>query len=174
MTDKNIVLCGFMGCGKTTVGRLLAARLGYTFVDMDEYIEAKQGCSVTEIFNTQGEAAFRRMETKAAEELGQQSRTVIACGGGTVLQPENVAALKQNGWLFFLEVSPETVLHRLKQDTTRPLLAQNKTEAVFSLLTKRQPLYKNAADFTLSAESAPGQLVAMIEQQLQNERNKIL
>ena len=152
---KSIVLCGFMGSGKTVTGTLLAQKLNLPFVDMDQYIEQKSGMTVSEIFATKGEAAFRKMETEAATELGKMGGQVIACGGGAVLRPENVTALKQNGVLFYLQVSPKTVLHRLERDTTRPLLAtENKAERIFHLLGEREPLYRTAADYTVDANGS--------------------
>lgn len=148
---QNIVLCGFMGSGKTVTGKLLAERLGIPFVDMDLYIEQKAGMAVSEIFAAHGEATFRRMETEAATELGASEGTVIACGGGTVLRPENVTALKQNGRLFYLQVAPQTVQRRLTQDTTRPLLAGDKAERIFTLLAEREPIYRAAADHSIDA-----------------------
>ena len=94
---ENLILCGFMGCGKTTVGRRLAALSGRELVDMDAYIEKEQGKTVREIFAALGESAFRQMETDAARALSQKNGLVIASGGGTVLNPENVRLLRQSG-----------------------------------------------------------------------------
>lgn len=150
---QNIVLCGFMGSGKTVTGKLLAEKLGFKFFDIDDFIEKTEQMTVSEIFETQGESEFRKMETKAAKELGCLSNTVIACGGGTVLMQENVAALKKNGKLFYLEVSPETVLQRLAKDTSRPLLlkTEDKMARIQKLLTERAPLYRATADFVINA-----------------------
>lgn len=149
--SKNIVLCGFMGSGKSVTGRRLAKLLCKTFIDLDEYIEGQQGISVKEIFAQYGEARFRQLETEAAAALGQTENMVIACGGGTVLRPENTAALKKNGFIFYLQVSADTVKNRLKNDRTRPLLADDRDAAIPALLTEREPLYTAAADFTVDA-----------------------
>ena len=148
---KNIVLCGFMGSGKSVTGKLIAEKLGLTFVDMDDFIEKENQMTVSEIFDKYGEPAFRKMETDAAKLLGEKTGLVIACGGGTVLSPQNVAYLKSGGDIFYLEVSADTVKKRLKNDTTRPLLAKDKENAIESLLNKREAVYKNAADFVIDS-----------------------
>ncbi len=152
---QNIVLCGFMGSGKTVTGKLIAEKLNFPFYDLDYFIEQTAGMTVSEIFETLGEAEFRKMETEAAKKLGNLSGAVIACGGGTVLKKENVAALKKNGKLFFLEVSPQTVLKRLAKDTSRPLLAtEDKALRIQELLTERTPLYRAAADYVINANQS--------------------
>ena len=164
-TNNNVVLCGFMGSGKTTVGRLLAQRLGRRFVDLDELIAQAAGQSIAEIFKTRGEPYFRALETKAAKQLSGAGGSVISCGGGTVLNPENAALLRTNGKLIYLAVRPETVLARLRQDVTRPLLAGDeaqKKQRITALLAQREPLYRAAADFTVCANGSPEQTVQAI------------
>lgn len=152
---ENIVLCGFMGSGKSVTGKLLAEKLGFNFFDLDHVIEQAEQMTISEIFEKHGEAEFRKMETKAARKLGNLSGAIIACGGGTVLKQENITALKKNGKLFFLEVSPETVLERLAKDTSRPLLrAEDKEARIQNLLTARTPLYHAAADFVINANQS--------------------
>ncbi|MBQ4155169.1 MAG: shikimate kinase [Clostridia bacterium] len=151
MIKNNIVLSGFMGSGKTTTGLALAKLLKMEFVDLDIWIEKNQGKSVKDIFADSGEEYFRTLETKAAKLLGAASGKVIACGGGTVLRQENSVALKQNGILFYLWVDAETVKNRLKGDTTRPLLAKDTEKSIISLLEKREPIYRAAADFVIDA-----------------------
>ena len=161
---NNIILCGFMGCGKSTVGKRLAERHGLTFVDMDTYIEEQAGCSVADIFATHGEAVFRAMEHDACTALGKQENLVIATGGGAVLDAENVMALTENGTIVFLRVSAQTVLKRLKNDTSRPLLQQDdKDAAVRNLMQRRTPLYEAAAHITVDADSEPDTVVSAIE-----------
>lgn len=166
---KNIVLCGFMGCGKTTVGRALAEKLGMQFIDMDEYIEQQAGMKVSEIFSSQGESAFRALETKTAAELSEKENLVISTGGGAVLNPENVEAFRSGGLILLLDVPLEVVRLRLDGDTTRPLLNRpDKDEAMLSLYESRLPLYRAAADLTASnlddrpAEIFAGELAKMI------------
>ncbi len=150
---KNIVLCGFMGCGKTTVGTYLAKRRGMTFVDMDEYIEQQAGRRVAQIFAEDGEDAFRTMEHDACRTLGSRDGLVIATGGGAVLREDNVAALSQNGTIVFLSICEQTVLDRLKHDTARPLLQRDdRSAAVHALMAQRAPLYAKAAAVTVDAD----------------------
>ncbi len=160
---RNIVLCGFMGCGKTTVGIRLAEKRGMTFVDMDAYIEAKAGCSVSEIFARDGEAAFREMENAACLELGAMDDLVISTGGGTVLREDNVQALKKNGMIVWLQVSSMCVVARLKKDTSRPLLQrQDKEGFVKTLMAQREPLYERAADLRIDGEVDPDEVADAI------------
>ena len=160
--NKNIVLCGFMGSGKSVTGKALANCLNAEFIDMDAYIEKTENMSVSEIFEKFGENHFRNLEAKASATLGTFENKVIACGGGTVVNPENTMALKQNGELFYLSVAPETVINRLKTDNTRPLLAKNKENAVNSLLNSRAPIYEAAADHIIDANKSVTEVVEQI------------
>ena len=138
-----------MGCGKTTVGRQLAALSGRRFVDMDEYIEQQAGMAVSEIFRQYGEDDFRRREREACRALARQTGLVIAAGGGALTFAANVEALRPSCVIVLLEVKPETVLTRLKGDTSRPLLArEDKETAVRELFAARLPLYRAAAQYT--------------------------
>mgnify|MGYP002609833732 FL=1 len=153
---RNIILCGFMGCGKSTVGRVLAQMTGRTLVDTDTYIEAQAGMTVSAIFARFGEADFRRREREACAALAGESDLVIAAGGGALTFSENVRVLSATGDIVLLEVSAETVLKRLEGDTTRPLLQRaDKETAVRELMAARAPLYRQAAAFTISGEAAP-------------------
>ena len=142
---ENIVLIGMPASGKTTVGKLVAERLGRTFIDTDDLIVAKAGKSIPDIFARDGEAAFREMESDVIREAGALTGAVIATGGGAVLRPENVTALKQNGKVFFLDRSPEL----LSPGTGRPLFADPRQ--AFQLYAQREPLYRAAADVTVNA-----------------------
>ncbi len=156
MKKKNIILCGFMGSGKSTIGRQLADRLGMRFVDTDSFIEQKEGMSISKIFAEKGEDYFRELELKVCEELSTLKSTVISTGGGTLLKDANVKAIKNNGIVFLLNVSSLTVLTRLKNDTTRPLLQRDdKEKAVKQLLSQRIHLYNRAADYVIDAEDSP-------------------
>ena len=104
--NKNIIFTGFMGTGKTTVGKLVAEKLGRQFIDTDELIEERQGMSIPEIFKHLGEAAFRTMEADIAQELGKKEGLVISTGGRLMLDPSNVAALSVNGRVFCLVATP--------------------------------------------------------------------
>ncbi len=164
---NNIILCGFMGCGKSTVGKALAAATDNTFVDMDSYIEETAGMTVSDIFATEGEAAFRTREHAACVTLGQQDNLIIATGGGAVLREDNVAALRNGGHIVWLTVTPETVLNRLKNDTTRPLLQRDDKEtAVCELMTARGPLYRAAADIIVDGNGTAEEIAKQILQAL--------
>ncbi len=120
----NIILTGFMGCGKTTVGRLLAAELGRIFIDTDDYIARQQGISIAQIFAMRGEAVFRQLERELAAELTIPARLVIATGGKMLLDPVNAGLLSQGGVILSLTASPAEILRRIKADRNhlRPLL----------------------------------------------------
>lgn len=156
---KNIILCGFMGSGKTTVGSALAELLGRRFIDLDKYIERKKGLSIPEIFEKKGEGYFRSLETKYSKRLSRRKNLVISLGGGTVLNPENTNALKKSGLLIYLKVDCDTVLKRLKNDSSRPLLNGDKELSVKTLLTEREPIYLSAADFTVSGAKEKSETV---------------
>lgn len=161
----NVVLCGFMGCGKSTVGKRAARRLGLEFVDMDTYIEKKAGMSISDIFANYGEAEFRRMETEAAKELSERSGLLIATGGGAVLNPANVAAFKSGGVVVLLEVSATTVIDRLKNSTTRPLLQRpDRESAVRELMAARKDAYHSAASIIINGNFSPAFVSSTLEQ----------
>ncbi len=144
---RNIVLIGIMGCGKTTLGKLAAARCGRLFVDMDEEIEKETGLSINDIFEQRGEPAFRDLETDMARRLGAKGGLVIATGGGAVLREDNMAALGENGTIVFLDRPVEDILKQIRMDD-RPLLKAGK-ERLLSLYKKRLPLYRSYARYTL-------------------------
>lgn len=160
---KNIVLCGFMGSGKTTVGKCLAQKLNIQFVDMDCEIERIAGMTVPEIFENFGEPHFRALESRVCEELGKKSNLVIAVGGGAILKSENQKALSNNGIIIYLEVSVNTIISRLKHDKSRPLLnQQNKADVINNLMQQRLPIYQKAADLIVNAQGHPEQIADKI------------
>lgn len=147
----NIILIGFMGSGKTSVGIRLSYQLKRTMIDTDKWIEQKQKKTVSEIFAQSGEEAFRRMETDCLKELIRISdKQIISVGGGLPVREENHALLKELGTVFYLHVTPETVYERLKTDTTRPLLqVEDPEERIRILLEERAPVYEACADVVL-------------------------
>ena len=152
--ENNIILLGFMGCGKSTIGKILAKTLNLKFCDCDTLAEQRENTSVNEIFATKGEAYFRNLETEILKDVCSKKGQIIATGGGAVLKQENVDILRQNGLVIYLDVESDTVLERLKNDTTRPLLARkDKRSAIDQLLSFRKPLYEKAAHVTISADS---------------------
>ena len=139
---RNLVLVGFMGSGKTSVGRLVARQLGREFVDADHEIEKRENCDIPTIFSAAGETEFRRIEREVIRDLSARENLVIAPGGGAVLNPENLADLARTGTVICLRAAPETVLARVGHDTNRPLLkAPDRLERIRDLLQKRQPIY---------------------------------
>lgn len=159
----NIILCGFMGCGKSTVGKLLAKKTGMTFVDMDTYIEQQSGMTVKEIFDKFGESHFRDLEHQACIELSQSGNKVIAAGGGTLTFDRNISVLKEKGKIILLEVSYPHLCSRLQNDNTRPLLqCENRNEKIKELLDKRMPVYKKAADIIIDGNYVPNKVVPQI------------
>ena len=151
---KNIVLIGFMGCGKTTVGTVLAEKLSYRFLDTDQYIEEKEQMTISEIFEKEGEAHFREIETERLQELlDMQEGAVISSGGGLPLRKVNADLLKKLGFVIYLKVQKETVLERLAGDTTRPLLqCEDPAKKVEDLLAYRDPIYEVGAHMVVSVD----------------------
>lgn len=148
----NIILIGFMGCGKTSVGTRLAKRLSYSFLDTDEQIKTKEGRSISQIFLEKGESYFREIETQAVRELLETTeKTVISTGGGLPLKEVNGKLLQQLGFVVYLDVAKETVMERLARDTTRPLLnGPDKEKRVEELLSFRRPIYEYTAHITVN------------------------
>lgn len=147
----NIILIGFMGCGKTSLGIRLSYQLKQTMIDTDKWIEQKQKMTVSEIFDRYGEEAFRSMETDCLRELIETSdKQIISVGGGLPMREENHSLLKELGKVFYLRVTPEAVYERLKNDTTRPLLqVEDPQGRIRELLSKRAPVYEACADVTV-------------------------
>ncbi len=149
----NTILCGFMGCGKSTIGKHLAQKYNSKFIDLDDYIVEKQNMSISDIFKEFGEAKFREIETQAITEISEFDNYIVALGGGAILNPLNAEILKKSGKIFFLNISAEEVYKRLKDDTSRPLLqTDDKLGAINDLLQKRMPLYINAADYIIDVD----------------------
>ena len=153
---NNIGLCGFMGCGKSTVGKNLARKTGRKFVDMDTYIEEKAGMTVSEIFEKHGENGFRNMEHEACRELSEMSGLIIASGGGAFTFKRNSDVFKSKDTIVLIDVELETIKYRLRNDKTRPLLQKpDKDRVMQELYEKRLPLYKSAADITVKGKNTP-------------------
>jgi len=149
---KNIVLTGFMGTGKTEVGRELAKITGMKFIDIDAEIEKSEAMTINEIFRQRGEERFRDAETEMIEKISQQQRVIIATGGGAVLRKQNVDALRKTGTLFCLTAKPETILLRTSRTNERPLLqVEDPLERIRDLLALRIPFYENA-DMVIDTE----------------------
>jgi len=149
---KNIVLTGFMGTGKTEVGRVLAQRLGYVLVDVDDEIEKEQKMKISDIFCRAGELAFRDIEAGMIKKLAQLGKAVISTGGGAVLRQENIDSLRSKGVLVCLTASAETIFDRTKRSNDRPLLkVDDPLGKIKELLAFRQPCYQKA-DIAIETE----------------------
>ncbi|MBR2023952.1 MAG: shikimate kinase [Clostridia bacterium] len=150
----NVVLCGMMGSGKTTIGIKIAELTGRRWYDTDGVIADKHG-KISDIFEYYGEAHFRKLETEVIRELAKKDNLVLSTGGGLVLKTENNTLLKQNGKIIFLRASLDTLAKRLKVDGTRPLL-QTSTESIrdrlATLMKERSPIYESVADAVIDVD----------------------
>ena len=151
----NIALIGFMGVGKTEVGKALAVKLNREFVELDSLIEQKTGKSISQIFEQDGEIIFRELEIEAIKKVSQRENTVIACGGGVVLNKINIDRLREEGRIVYLTASPDVVLKRISRGgEKRPLVnVSNRTLTVRELLKFRRPFYEGAADITVNTSN---------------------
>ena len=141
----NLALIGFMGAGKTSVGRLVAEQLHFEYLDTDELIVSRTGRSIADIFKTDGEPAFRALEQMAVGELKDRTKTVIATGGGLPVNPANLASLKTHALVVCLWASPEKIWERVKNQSHRPLLQDpDPQKKIHDLLAAREPFYKQA------------------------------
>jgi shikimate kinase len=166
MTNKakkrNVVLCGFMATGKSSVGKQLAALLGYEFLDMDAIIEAETGMPIPEIFSSQGEPAFRALECQVVEQVAQRNKCVIATGGGTIVNPKNLENLKRSGIVIALTADPQTILLRTGSGESRPMLGEgDRMQRILALMEQRSAAY-TMADMTVDTSSHSIQEVAEI------------
>lgn len=171
----NLVLIGFMGSGKSTIGHQIEEKFGYAYLDTDDYIEKREGCSISEIFATKGEDYFRKLETQVLQELIDSTHhTVIATGGGMPLRSENARLLRELGSVIYLEVSEEEVWNRLRNNHDRPLLeCGNPQEKIHRMMEQRHPLYQKAAHFMESVNGwKPDEIAARIMQTIENKKNK--
>ena len=151
----NIVLIGYMGAGKTTVGKAVAEKKGYDFIDTDAYIEQHEGMSIPDIFEKKGETYFRELETKILLELKEKlHHTIIATGGGLPLRKENSDILKSLGTVYYLKACADTIYNRVKECTNRPLLqCDNPYEKITSMLETRDPIYEKACNIRVITDN---------------------
>jgi shikimate kinase len=141
----NLVMIGFMASGKSAVGRRVARRLGYRFLDTDRFIESELGCTIADLFATKGEAHFRDLETRLARRLAKLTNTVIATGGGMPITPGNLDLLRQAGIVVFLNADLDEIVQRLERDTHRPKVqGGDLREKVTKLHAERLPVYQQA------------------------------
>lgn len=162
-TNKNIFLIGFMGCGKSTMARLLAEETGAELIEMDETIEAEAGMSINEIFEIYGETYFRDLESQLVARIAETGGAIVSCGGGAILRNENVENMKKNGKIIYLSATPETIYERVHLSTQRPLLNGNmNVEYIASLMETRLSRYMEAADITISVDEKTKQEVVKV------------
>lgn len=158
---KSIYLCGFMGCGKTTVGKILARRLGCGFYDMDEYITEREGMKIPEIFAVKGEPYFRQTETEVIKELADR-RGVIACGGGAMLKKENAEIASSAGTAVYIEIPFEDCYSRISGDKNRPIVMNNTKEGLEDIYNSRVPVYRQNSSVVVSGEGSPSEVAERI------------
>jgi shikimate kinase len=149
--DVNLYLVGFMGTGKTTIGRIVAHRLGFTLLDSDHEIERRKGKTIPQIFASEGEPVFRAMEREFVEGGHPAKRTVVACGGGLVVQPGMLEKVRALGVVVCLHASLETILRRTQGNKNRPLLdVEDPMERIRTLYAAREPIYNQAGTVILT------------------------
>lgn len=150
---NNIYLVGFMGCGKSAIGRVLARMTYRRFMDTDALIVEREGMPISQIFEEKGEAYFRRVETEVLKKLTKEKKRIISCGGGVAMRIENVEEMRRGGHIVLLSAKPETILKRVARDENRPLLKGRKTiEGITELMEARLPHYQAAADITVATD----------------------
>lgn len=166
MKGRNIMtifLCGFMGCGKSTIGKRLAVLSGRGFVDMDSYIEDKAGMTIPEIFEKLGEPAFREMETEAVRALSGAGK-VVACGGGAMLKSINAEIAAEKGRIIYIEVDFETCYSRIEGDKNRPLVMKNTKEQLKAIYEERAPIYAAHATDKADGNESPETVARQIKE----------
>jgi shikimate kinase len=168
---KNIILTGFMGVGKTSIGTRLASDLGYTFVDTDELIEADQKMTITEIFAQKGESSFRDVEARIIRTVLEHENQVVSTGGGAVIRDENRDAFKRAGLVVCLTARPEVIYERIKHETHRPLLkVADPMAKIRDLLESRAKFYGQADLIIDTSEKSVDEAVLEIKEKVRYAR----
>lgn len=164
---RNIFLVGFMGAGKTTVGRILAGLTGFKYLDADRLLEQNAGTTISNIFAEKGEDYFRDLETETLELIASREGQIVSTGGGAVQRDRNWAAMSGNGVSVYLKAEVETIWDRIKDDTTRPLLqVENPLDTARELLDKRTPMYERADIVVETDRLLPAQVAEKIISEL--------
>lgn len=149
-----VFLCGFMGCGKTTVGKILAKKLGCSFCDSDDIIVEKVGMTIPKIFSQKGEPYFRKVEAETIKELCGRE-VVVACGGGAMLDPETAEYALKAGKVAFIDVDFETCYNRICNDSNRPIAASSTKESLYKRFCDRREIYIKHSSFTIAGNDTP-------------------
>lgn len=154
LSDENIYLIGFMGCGKTAVSQALGRQTGRKVIDTDEQIVLREGMEISDIFAERGESAFRDIETEVLRSVSEEGGNIISCGGGIVLRDENITIMKRYGLVILLTAEPETIYRRVCTDSKRPLLKDNMSVGHISdMLVRRREYYEKAADIIIGTDT---------------------
>lgn len=161
---KSIFLCGFMGCGKSFMGRLLSKRLELPFVDLDDYIVKKENRTIPEIFEQSGEPYFRELEAKCLKELGEGC--IVATGGGTLINDSTAEYANQQGITVFLDARFPVCYGRIKNDQNRPLVVNNTREQLYRIYLKRRKIYKAHSKITVKAEGTGNDIANSVLEQV--------
>ncbi|WP_417734675.1 shikimate kinase [Rosistilla oblonga] len=180
LNSKHLYLIGYRGSGKSSVARLLAAKIGCTWIDSDDEIERRAGVSIAEIFAAHGEPGFRDRETAAIEALSKTSPQVIALGGGAILRPENRDMIAQTGQAIWLDARPEVLVGRIEADASsasrRPSLTEHPMlQEVRQLMAAREPLYREVGNLRIDvSDQTPDQIVDQITKFLSDQADSLL
>ena len=168
---RNIFLIGFIGCGKSSVAEAMESKYGMKRIEMDQIIVEQKQMAISEIFKLYGEEHFRDLESALLEEVQKKENQVVSCGGGVVLRKKNVDIKRQNGIIVLLTASPETILKRVKNDVSRPVLEGKKTiQGITDLMESRREKYKMAADVTIHTDEKS---IAQICEEIQEKMRRI-
>ncbi len=157
--SSSIILCGFMGSGKSTVGKVFSSKLGRKFVDLDNFIEEKAGQKISEIFSNHGEDYFRKLESDALKEvLSCDKKIVLSLGGGTIVSKINQDIIKNNGILFFIDTPFEICYSRISGDKSRPIASAEDKISLQNRFDTRHKIYTECSDFKISGENSPTEI----------------
>lgn len=161
MLKNNVFLIGFMGCGKSTISKMLSEKLGLKMVDSDEYIENEQNMKISDMFKKYGEEYFRKCETEFLVGLSSSEGYIVACGGGMAVNEKNVSLMKQKGTVIMLTATAETIFERVRRSMHRPLLNGNMNiDYIRKLMNERTPAYTNACDCMISTDNKSPSVIA--------------
>ena len=168
---RNIFLIGFMGCGKSSVAEAMESRYGMKRIEMDQIIVEQNQMAISDIFKLYGEEHFRDLESALLEEVQMKENQVVSCGGGVVLRKKNVDIMRQNGIIILLTASPETILKRVENDVSRPVLEGKKTiQGIADLMETRREKYEMAADVTIHTDEKS---IAQMCEEIQEKMSRI-